>query len=256
MGKYEELKNKRVIITGGASGIGQATAKRFVDEGARVFIFDINEEAMAQTRKLIPNLSGAIYADVSNEESVKAGFAAVDAAVGGLDILISNAGISIRNLFADIDFTQWRKVMGINLDGMFLCCKEAIVRMKKQKSGVILLTASTNGMEGHPYYTDYNVSKSGVIMLAKTVALEYAPWLRINSISPGYVLTPMQKAEYTEEELAVVNDGIPMKRHADPSEVAALFAFLSSDDAKYISGVNVPLDGGETAGQYLHIDEA
>jgi len=251
MAKYEELKNKRVIVTGGGSGIGQATVERFVSEGAKVFIFDINEDALFETKKLIPGVAGTAVVDVAEEQSVKAGFLAADECLGGLDILISNAGISIRNRFIDTDFAQWRKVMGINLDGMYLCCIEAVKRMEKQRSGVILMTASTNGMEGHPYYTDYNVSKAGVILLGRTIALECAPWLRINSICPGYVLTPMQKAEYTDEEMAVVNDGIPMKRHAEPSEVAALFAFLSSDEAKYITGQHIPIDGGETAGRYI-----
>lgn len=251
MAKYEELNGKRVIVTGGGSGIGQATAKRFVDEGARVFIFDINEKALTETKKLIPGLAGEIVVDVSDEGSVKAGFRQVDSAAGGVDVLISNAGISVRNKFIDTDFAQWRKVMSINLDGMFLCCKEAVVRMEKQKSGVILMTASNNGMEGHPFYTDYNASKAGVILLGRTVALECAPWLRINSVCPGYVLTPMQRAEYSDEALAAVNEGIPMKRHAEPSEVAALYAFLASDEAKYITGQFIPLDGGETAGKYI-----
>lgn len=247
MKRYEELNGKRVIVTGGGSGIGYATAMRFAEEGAKVVIFDINRDALEEAEKTIPGLTGTALVDVSSEESVKAGFAEADKKMGGLDILISNAGISIRKLFKDTDFSQWRKVMGINLDGMFLCAKEAINRMERQQSGVILFTASTNGMEGHPFYADYNASKAAVILLGRTLALEYAPWLRVNSICPGYVLTPMQRAEYTDEMLAVVNEGIPMKRHADPSEVAALFAFLSSDEAKYITGQHIPIDGGETA---------
>lgn len=247
MAKYPELQGKRVIVTGGASGIGLATVKRFTAEGAKVFVFDINEQALSATKKEVPLLSGAICVDVSSEQSVKSGFAAVDAAVGGVDILISNAGISVRKPFVEIDFPQWRKVMGINLDGMFLCCKEATMRMQKQNHGIILLTASTNGMEGHPFYADYNASKAAVILLGKTIALECAPWLRVNSICPGYVLTPMQRAEYTDEMLAKVNEEIPLKRHAEPEEVASLFAFLASDEAKYITGQFIPIDGGETA---------
>jgi len=102
-------------------------------------------------------------------------------------------------------------------------------------------------MNGHPYYADYNASKAGIILLSKTIALEFAPWLRVNSICLGYVLTPMQRGEYTDEMLAAVNDNIPMKRHAKPEEVADLFVFLSSDDAKYITGQYIPIDGGETA---------
>ncbi|MCL1808913.1 MAG: SDR family oxidoreductase [Clostridiales bacterium] len=253
MAKYEELKDKRVVITGGGSGIGQATAQRFVDEGARVCIFDINEAALTETFRLIPGLADTQLVDVSDEDSVKNGFLAVDKNLGGIDVLISNAGISVRNRFIDTDFAQWRKVMSVNLDGMFLCCKEAVVRMEKQRSGVILMTASNNGMEGHPFYTDYNASKAAVILMGRTVALECAPWLRINSVCPGYVLTPMQRAEYSDEALAVVNEGIPMKRHAEPSEVAALYAFLASDEAKYITGQFIPIDGGETAGKYIPI---
>ena len=247
MAKYPELQGKRVIVTGGASGIGLATVKRFTAEGAKVFVFDVNEQALSATKKEVPLLSGAICVDVSSEQSVKSGFAALDAAVGGVDILFSNAGISVRKPFVEIDFPQWRKVMGINLDGMFLCCKEATMRMQKQNHGIILLTASTNGMEGHPFYADYNASKAAVILLGKTIALECAPWLRVNSICPGYVLTPMQRAEYTDEMLAKVNEEIPLKRHAEPEEVASLFAFLASDEAKYITGQFIPIDGGETA---------
>lgn len=247
MAQYPDLKDKRVVVTGGASGIGMATAKRFIEEGARVVVFDINEEAFREAREALTGLAGILAVDVSSEESVRKGFQETDKILGGIDILISNAGISIRNKFVDTDFAQWRKVLGINLDGMYLCCKEAIDRMMPQKSGVILMTASNNGMNAHPYYTDYNVSKAGVILLGRTIALECAPYVRANSVCPGYVLTPMQRAEYTDEMLAVVNEGIPMKRHAEPEEVAALYAFLASDQARYITGQHIPIDGGETA---------
>ena len=244
---YPELKNKCVVVTGGASGIGLATAKRFVAEGCRVVIFDVNKKALDIVKAEIEDLVGTCCVDVSSEESVKNGFSYIDETLGGIDILVSNAGISIRHLFKDMDYSEWRKVLGINLDGMFLCAKEAINRMEKKHAGVILFTASTNGMEAHPYYADYNASKAGVILLGRTLALEYAPWLRVNSVCPGYVLTPMQRAEYTDEMLEKVNEGIPMKRHAQPEEVADLYAFLASDQAKYITGQHIPIDGGETA---------
>lgn len=247
MAKYDELKDKRVVVTGGASGIGLATAKRFAKEGAKVVIFDWNEESIKEVLANNPELIDGVRADVSNPLDVENGFLKVDDIIGGIDVLISNAGISVRNLFKNVEYEQWSKVLGINLGGMFLCAKEALKRMEQQKSGVILFTASTNGMEGHPYYADYNASKAGVILLGRTLALEYAPYIRVNSICPGYVLTPMQKAEYTEEMLEKVNLGIPMKRHATPEEVAALFAFLASDEASYITGQHIPIDGGETA---------
>ena len=246
MAVYEDMKGKRVVVTGGASGIGLAAAERFSKEGARVVIIDYHQEALTKALNSHPDIDG-VLADVSSEHEVAMAFTEIDSLIGGIDVLISNAGISIRNLFRDTDYAQWRKVLGINLDGMFLCAKEALKRMEAQGSGVVLLTASTNGMEGHPYYTDYNVSKAGVILLGKTLALEYAPLIRVNSVCPGYVLTPMQRAEYTDEMLDKVNQGIPMKRHASPDEVASLFVFLASDEAAYITGQHIPIDGGETA---------
>ena len=250
MARYEELKGKRVMITGAASGIGLATAVRFAKEGARVFIVDYNKKALAATKAAHPEFAGFSAADVSNEADVKAAFAQMDELLGGIDVLISNAGISIRSDAIDIPYEQWKKVMDINLGGMFLCAKEAGKRMKVQGDGAILMTASTNGTEGHRWYADYNASKAGVILLTKTLALELAPTVRVNCVCPGYVLTPMQRAEYTDEMLAKVNEGIPMKRHAEPEEIAALYAFLASDDARYITGADVRIDGGETAGLY------
>jgi len=251
MGIYKDLKNKRVVITGGASGIGLATAKRFIDEGANVFILDWNQEVLKKSLLNNPKLKGGVCADVSNPNDIVVAFKKVDEIIGGIDVLISNAGISVRKPFLEIGYEEWSKVIRVNLDGMFLCAKEAIKRMKKQGSGVLLFTASTNGIEGHPLYADYNASKAGVILLAKTIALEFAPWIRANAICPGYVLTPMQKSEYTPEMLEEVNTGIPLNRHAKPEEVADLFAFLASSQAAYITGQSIAIDGGETAGQYI-----
>ncbi|MBP7078453.1 MAG: Glucose 1-dehydrogenase [Synergistetes bacterium ADurb.Bin155] len=243
---YPDLAGKRVAITGGASGIGFATASRFVQEGSRVALIDRDGAALERADLELPGAELLLEADVSAPEAVQSAFREIDARLGGVDILVSNAGISVRSGFSDITFEQWSKVLGVNLGGMFLCAREASKRMST--GGVILMTASTNGMEGHPFYADYNASKAGVILLAKTMALEFAPLIRVNSVSPGYVLTPMQRAEYTPEMLEKVNARIPFRRHADPSEVAALFAFLASDQASYITGANIPIDGGETAG--------
>ena len=248
MGKYSDLENKRVIITGGASGIGLATSQRFLDEGARVVIFDWSKESLEKALSENPRLSGGIFVDVSQHKEVEDAFQRTDEIFGGIDILIANAGISIRSPFLDLSFEQWSKVLRVNLDGAYLCAKEAISRMAQQRQGVVLFTASTNGLEGHPLYADYNASKAGVILLAKTIALEFAPWLRANAICPGYVLTPMQKAEYSEEMLEKMNADIPLQRQASPGEVAALFAFLASDDSAFITGQAIPIDGGETSG--------
>lgn len=250
MAKFPELGGKRVMVTGAASGIGYATAERFAAEGARVFLVDRDAAALEKAAAGHAGFSGTFVADVASEADVKAAFVAMDAALGGIDVLVSNAGISIRSDFVDISYEQWKKVVDINLGGMFLMSKEAAIRMQRQGSGVILMTASSNGTEGHRWYADYNASKAGVILLTKTMALELAPVIRVNCICPGYVLTPMQRAEYTDEMLAATNEGIPMKRHAEPAEIGALFAFLASDDAKYITGADLRIDGGETAGLF------
>lgn len=248
MACYKDLQGKKTLVTGAARGIGFATAERFVDEGAEVVILDVDEAGLNKALENNPSIKGGICADVSDSEAVEKAFLEMDRLLGGIDVLIANAGISIRKPFLEITAEQWQKVINVNLNGIFLCASQAARRMKEQESGVILMTASTNGTEGHPYYADYNASKAGVILLAKTMALELAPAVRVNAVCPGYVLTEMQKAEYTEEMLEKVNEEIPMKRHASPEEVGALFAYLASSEAAYINGADVRIDGGETAG--------
>jgi NAD(P)-dependent dehydrogenase (short-subunit alcohol dehydrogenase family) len=168
--------------------------------------------------------------------------------MGSVNVLINNAGISIRHKFLDITAEEWDNVMAVNLSGMFYVAQTAARHMMQGNGGVILQTASTNGVVGYPYYADYNASKAGVIALTKAMALELAPKVRVNAVAPGYVLTPMQRAEYTDAMLGEVNRKIPLGRHARPEEVAALFAFLASDDAAYISGHVYTIDGAETTG--------
>ena len=151
MGIYKDLEGKRVVVTGAASGIGLATAKRFISEGAKVFILDWDEKALDKTTTENPKLCGSAHGDVSNPDDVKKAFSKVDEILGGIDVLVSNAGISSRKPFLDIEYEEWSKILKVNLDGMFLCAQEAIKRMKKQKSGVVLFTASTNGMEAVSY---------------------------------------------------------------------------------------------------------
>ena len=240
------LKDKRVLITGGASGIGAATVARFLQEGSRVCVLDRDAEACARIKSELPAL--AVIADVTDLTQVQAAFAEAVRLMNGVDVLINNAGISIRHGFLDITPEEWDRVIAVNLTGVFFVAQAAARHMWERGSGVILQTASTNGVIGHPYYADYNATKAGVIELTRSMALELAPKVRVCAVAPGYVLTPMQRAEYTDAMLAEVNRKIPMGRHAAPEEIAGLFAYLASDDAAYATGQLFTLDGGETAG--------
>jgi len=242
------LKGKNVLVTGGASGIGQATAARFLEEGCAVCVLDRSAEAQARVSRDLPELTGVIDADVSNLEQVEAAFTQAIDRMGSVDVLINNAGISIRHDFLDITAEEWDAVMGVNLTGVFYVAQTAARHMVAKGSGVIINTASTAGTTGYPHYADYSASKGGVIALTLAMALELAPVVRVNAVSPGYTLTPMQRAEYTDAMLDAVNRKIPLGRHAKPEEIAALFAFLACEDAAFATGHVYVMDGAETTG--------
>lgn len=242
MGKFTA---KKVIITGGASGIGQATADLFITHDAEVIILDKNKDALLEMQRTRPSLKAAIYADVSDYTTLESVFVQIDKIWSHVDVLINNAGISIRHdTFADISIADWKKVIDTNLSGTFFMSKLAVSRMKE--GSVILNMSSVNGLAAFPHYADYNASKAGVVALTKTMAVELAPKkIRVNALCPGAVMTPMQEAEYTKEMFQAVNDNIPLSRHADPSEIANFFSFLASDEASFITGHYYIIDGGE-----------
>lgn len=242
------LADKRVVITGGAGGIGSATARRFLEEGARVAVLDRDEAACRRIELALPKLSGALQVDVSDSEDVKRAFEALDGLLNGLDVLINNAGISIRSPFVDITPQQWRTVLDTNLNGVFYVAQQAARRMLAAGSGVIVNMGSTNGLMGYHYYADYNASKAGVVELTRSMALELAPAVRVNAVCPGFIMTPMQEAEYTPEMRRAFEVKVPLRRLGRPEDVAALFAFLASDDAAFITGQCFVIDGGEIAG--------
>ena len=242
------LKGKRILITGGAGGIGAATAARFLEECSQVAILDSSEEGCKRIGRELPGIVGAFRADVSDYKQVQHAFGNIVVGMGGVDAVINNAGISVRHKFLDITPEEWNKVLAVNLSGVFHVAQIAARYMMQRNGGVILNMASTNGIVGHPYYADYNATKAGVIELTRSMALELAPKVRVNAVAPGYVLTPMQRAEYSDAMLEAVNQKIPLRRHAQPEEIAGLFAFLASDDAAYLTGQVYVIDGGETAG--------
>lgn len=242
------LRDKRVLITGGAGGIGAAAARRFLEEGSRVVVLDRDERALAVLGRELPGLAASLLAEVSRPDEVARAMAEIDARVGGLDVLINNAGLSRRQPFIDIDPGQWREVIGTNLDGVFYVAREAARRMAGAGQGVIINMGSTNGLVGYHYYADYNASKAGVIELTRSMALELGPAIRVNAVCPGFILTPMQEAEYTPEMRKAFARKIPLARLGRPEDVASLFVFLASDEASFITGQAIVIDGGEICG--------
>jgi meso-butanediol dehydrogenase/(S,S)-butanediol dehydrogenase/diacetyl reductase len=227
------LANKRVLVTGGTSGIGLAAVERFRAEGCEVAVFARHAGDSPREFRV----------DVGDLAQVRAAFAEIDP----VDVVINNAGVSYRHRLLDTTPEEWSEVLATNLTGVFNVA-QAAARAMVERGGTIINVSSTNALVGHPFYGDYNATKAGVIALTRTMALEWAPAVRVNAVCPGYVLTPMQEAEYTPEMIATVNEKLPLRRHARPQEIAALFAFLASDEAAYMTGSVIVMDGGETAG--------
>jgi meso-butanediol dehydrogenase/(S,S)-butanediol dehydrogenase/diacetyl reductase len=247
-----DLTGHVALVTGGNGGIGLGMADALAAHGADVAIWgtnpDKNDAAIEQLGRHDVELL-SIVCDVGDEDAVVQAMADTIRELGRVDSCFVNAGIGGQApSFIGMTSDEWRRVMRVNLDGVFYVAQAAARRMRAQGAGVIVNMGSTNGIMGYPFYADYNASKAGVIELTRSMALELAPAVRVVAVCPGYVLTPMQEAEYTPEMMAAVNAKIPLGRHARPEEIAGLFAFLASDEAPYITGQTIVIDGGEFAG--------
>jgi glucose 1-dehydrogenase len=253
----ERLKGKNVLITGASSGIGQAIAIRFAREGANIAINYRSgaEEAaatlvMASSEREDPSGREIIVqADVSKEDEVKEMFAKTLEAFGRLDVMINNAGIQKAAPSHEIETADFDRVLGVNLRGPFLCSREALRHfLSRPGGGVILNNSSVHEIIPKPKYLPYSISKGGLENLTRTLALEYADrGIRVNAVGPGAIVTPINNAWINNPKArADVEGHIPMGRAGTAEEIAAVFAFLASDEASYITGQTVFACGGLT----------
>jgi NAD(P)-dependent dehydrogenase (short-subunit alcohol dehydrogenase family) len=248
------FEHKVALVTGGSSGIGQATAVGFAAQGARVFIADIDVAAGKKVAQGINESGGQatfVKTDVSNASEVEAFVNRVIETCGRLDYAFNNAGIEDALMpTADCTEENWDRIIKINLKGVWLCMKYEIPQMIKQRAGVIVNTASTAGLVGAPGWPAYSASKGGIIQLTRTAALEYAKFgIRINAVCPGAVRTPLSyriRAHVAKLKVPDVEPP-PMGRRAEPEEITRVVLWLCSDEASFVTGIAMPVDGGVTA---------
>lgn len=241
------LQGKVALVTGGGSGIGRATALRLAAEGARVAVADTNIEAAQAVASECGHGCFGVKVNVADWQAAEACVQTVVEQAGRLDILVNNAGINRDAMAGRMTEEQWDTVLAVNLKGTFNMCRAALAPMGARKYGRIVNTASI-GVKGNIGQANYAASKAGVIGLTRTLCLEYARYnITVNCVAPGATETAMTAAMPDKVREAVVNR-IPLKRMARPEEIAALHAFLVSDDAAYITGQVIFCDGGITVG--------
>jgi meso-butanediol dehydrogenase / (S,S)-butanediol dehydrogenase / diacetyl reductase len=245
----QRFQNHIVIVTGAASGIGKATAQRFSSEGACVALVDRNEAQLVNAASHLPNeRTLAHVADVSDNEAVETMVETVMKRFGRLNVLVNNAGIFEGGNPTEITNEQWRKVMATDVDGVFYGCRAALLHLEKTK-GCIVNTASVSGLGGDWGMSPYNAAKGAVVNLTRSLALDLGrKGIRINSVCPSLTRTGMTADMMDDKNLlAKFEERIPLGRVCEPEEIAAVIAFLASDDASFMTGANVTVDGGVSA---------
>jgi meso-butanediol dehydrogenase/(S,S)-butanediol dehydrogenase/diacetyl reductase len=248
----ERFENRVALVTGAASGIGAAAARRFAAEGARVMLGDCDEEALAGVASEIEASGAAVGTqtlDVSDLEQVESLTAAAVERFGRLDIVFNNAGIGCYGQSPDLDPETWHRVIGVDLHSVFYGCRAAIPRLRESGGGSIVNTASISGLFGDYGLAAYNAAKGAVVNYTRTVAIDHAREnIRVNAVCPGPIDTKLTEPLLANADLVEeYGERIPMGRVGRAEEVAAAVAFLASDDAAYITGTTIVVDGGLTA---------
>ncbi|WP_138431817.1 3-oxoacyl-ACP reductase FabG [Fodinibius saliphilus] len=242
-----DFENKVVLITGGAGGIGRETAQQFIDRGAKVEIWDMAEKAGKELAQKWTDEGNNVHfekLDVTSYEAVKQTMSELQERWSRLDVLVNNAGITRDATLKKMDPDEWQQVMDVNLNGVFYCGKAASGLMRDQESGVILNASSVVGLYGNFGQSNYVATKSGVVGLTKTWARELGrKGIRVNAVAPGFIETPMVDT-VPEKVLNQLKDQTPLGRLGKPKDIAAAYLFLASDQAEYITGTVIQVDGG------------
>ena len=252
MGYNQRFAAKVALVTGAGSGIGRATAIRLAEEGASVYLADINGESLQETTKLLPE--GSDYRcgtlDVSSSEACRQLVADTVAEFNRLDVLCNIAGIAPTQHFADISEDAWNRVIGINLNSVFFLCQAAMPHLVESQGNIINMSSSA-GRTGQAYNASYGATKAAVLMLSKSLAIEFAAkGVRVNAICPGAVATALSK-NFKPPEDADMNlfmRLMPLLPMAEAEEIAAAVAYLASEEARFVTGIEFAIDGGQTAG--------
>jgi NAD(P)-dependent dehydrogenase (short-subunit alcohol dehydrogenase family) len=253
------LAGKVALVTGAGHGIGRAIVERLAADGVKVIAVDLDPAAVGEVAKTLTAQGSeieAVTADIASQDDVRRAVARAVERFGGLDILCANAGIADAQPLVEIDERSWRRIIDVNLTGTFFCVQEAAKVMIPQGHGAMVVTASTNAFYVESYLSHYNASKGGVVALVRSAALELGQYgIRVNAVEPSMVRTrasfiaedPVGGPEYLKR--------VPLGRFAEPAEIASAVAFLASDEASYITGEVVILDGGLTLGIHLPLPD-
>jgi NAD(P)-dependent dehydrogenase (short-subunit alcohol dehydrogenase family) len=247
-----EATQKVALVTGAARGIGLATAKRFLADGWRIALLDIDNETLNRTHAALRESDAincdvimAICCDVADAAGVARAIACVGQKFGRLDVLVNNAGIAIFNPILDVTYEDWSRVLAVNLTGPFLCTQAAVPLMRDSGGGAIVNITSISGLRASTLRTAYGTSKAGLAHLTQQQAVELAPLgIRVNAVAPGPVDTAMAKAVHTPEIRAAYHDAIPLNRYGLEQELAEAIYFLCGDRSSYITGQTIAVDGG------------
>lgn len=254
----KRLEGKTCVVTGGSNGIGKATCLRLAKEGASVAIMDIDDSAGQHLRDQIQETGATAeywHLDVTDEKAVRQVFDEVTDKLGGINVIVNNAGISGADKPTDeVSSEEWKQVIDVNVNGVFYCTKAAIPHMRQNDGGSIVNLSSIYGIVGAPDIPPYHASKGAVREMSKTDAVLYAKeGIRVNSVHPGFIWTPLVKAmaeaseDGAEAFRAHLDDLHPVGHVGEPADIAAGIAYLASDDAKFVTGSELVIDGGYTA---------